>query len=445
MTDPPNVLLLVVDSLRYDAVFGRDAFDTPALDGLAEDGLVFTNAFSHGISTAPAMTALLTGRHPLDYGGHWFLDESQPTFAETFSAAGYRTGAFHSNPYVSSSRNFDKGFDTFEEDVVPFEPDGYLARTPDRLLRYVSRISRLLSRTPYTPVTEVNERLLDWIDGTDGPWFLWAQVMDVHGPYLPGDDYTYRSKLRAEWLWRKAAVHDPDGITEAEREELYRNYRAELEYVDRELGNLLDALGRRGDLEDTVVIVTGDHGDEFYEHGLYGHRNLPYDELVHVPLVIRFPPSSDAPAARVDHLARGVDVLPTVLDGIGVDLSETMSERMAGESLLPLVHSDAEPGFDHVVIEKKVWSGSELRFGFRTKRWKFIYDGVDGRVRLYDLAEDPGEQTNVVDARPDVAERFRDLLRARIQRIERTSADVTVPEIDAGPGVDERLRALGYK
>lgn len=450
-TDRPNVLLAVVDSLRADAVFGPESVETPTLDRFAEEGLAFKTCLSQGISTAPAMTAMLTGRYPLEYGGHWYLEDDQPTFAEQFQAGGYRTGAIHSNPYVSSGRNFDKGFETFQEDVVDFEPDRHLEGLPDKLLRLTSRAIRLLKKMPYTPITEINDRIGEWVDSgrtADDPFFLWTQYMDVHGPYLPGDDFSYYNKLRAEWLWRKAAVRDPESITDSQHEELRRNYRKEVEFFDREFNTLLDHLEERGILDDTIVVVVGDHGDEFDEHGWYGHCNRPYDELTKVPLIVRFPESMTVPQGedkRFNEQVRCVDILPTVADYAGVDFSDAMEERLVGESMRPLIEDGTPPTFDVAVTEKKVWSGTELRFGFRTEKWKYLYDGTDETAYLYDLQVDLDETENVLEDHPEVATRFRQRLEDRIERIEQTSEGVEIPELEEGVGVDERLRALGYK
>jgi len=446
MSTLSNVLFLVVDSLRFDAAFGDGSTTTPTLDRLRNEGITCTNCFSQGISTAPAMTAMLTGRHPLDYGGHWYLEEGQSTFAEAFQNHDYRTGASHSNPYLSARRNFDRGFDQFEEDVVAFEPDEGLEGTPEKLLRLASRVSRILGRTPYTPAKEVNEKMLEFVDDSDQPWFLWTQYMDVHGPYLGGDDFTYRNKFRAEWLWRKAAVRDPDTIADAEDEELRRKYELEVEYVDEAIGTLLAELESRNTLDDTYVVLTADHGDEFYEHGRYGHGNLPYDELTHVPLVIRPPAESDLPRGEtVDELARCMDILPTVLDSVGADVSDRHRDRLAGESLLPLIHGDGRDETPTVITEKRVRGEEALRIGFRTERWKYLYDGVDDERFLYDLDSDPRESTNVSERQSDVTAEFEERLQERLERIERTSENVTVPDLETDAGVEERLRALGYR
>lgn len=455
--DRPNVLLLVVDSLRYDVAVGDWRSDTPTIDRLRERGVSFERCFSQGISTAPAMTSVLSGRLPLDYGGHWYLEDEQPTLAEAFGAAGLRTGAIHSNPYVSSHRNFDQGFDHFEEDVVAFEPDEERERTPEKLRRLLNRAARILSRTPYTPAETVSENVLSFVDDGSDPWFCWAQYMDVHGPYLGGDDFSYRNKFRAEWLWRKAAVRDPDAITEDEDAELRRNYRREVEYLDEQLGALLDALERRGELEDTIVVLTADHGDEFYEHGRYGHGNLPYDELIHVPLVMTFPedvpvsergPTDDVPVSErgpIDDVVRLIDVLPTVLDAMGAPLPDRSDGRFEGESFLPLLRGESWQGPPLVVTEKRVRGEDALRIGLRTSDWKYVYDGTTDETALYDLQEDPGETTDVAGANPEVRDRFAGDLEARLKQIEATSEEVDVPEIDTGHGVEQRLEALGYR
>ena len=444
MTDRPNVLFLVADSLRYDTVFADDTH-TPTLDALASDAVRFDRCYSQGISTAPAMTAMLTGRYPLDYGGHWYIHDDQPTMAEQFQDNGYTTAAIHSNPNVSRLRNFDAGFDTFEENILPITSDGLLDALPDTALRYLNKGARILSRTPYLPADEVHAQMGDWVDTADEPWFLWTQYMDTHGPYLPGDDFSYRNKFRAERLWRKAAVESPEEVTETEHEELYRNYRLEVEYLDSALGRFLARLDRGGHLENTIVVFTADHGDEFAEHGRYGHGNLPYEELVRVPLLVSIPDGLDLPRPdRVETPVRCLDVLPTVLDGIDADLTPAMAERMEGESLVDVLAGE-EPGYDAILTEKEMRGEDALRFGFRTEEWTYLYDGKHEEELLFDRESDPDEQTDAVADHQEVREQFRDRLQARLASIEATADGIELPDIEDDPGVQERLEALGYR
>lgn len=446
MDQSPNVLFLVVDSLRYDAVFGDESYETPTIDRLADESVVFENCYSQGISTAPAMTAMLTGRYPLEYGGHWYIENEQPTFAEQFHENGYTTGAIHSNPNVSRLRNFDKGFDTFEENILPFESDGLLNRAPDDFLRYANKFVRLLRRTPYMPAPRVNERLAKWTEVAPKPWFLWTQYMDVHGPYLPGGEFSYRNKIRAERLWRKAAVNAPEDVTRPEHEELQTNYRKEVEYLDKEIGRFFRRLDGIGALDETFVVIVGDHGDEFREHGRYGHINLPYDELTHVPLVVKFPDGMDVnQPQRIVESVRCIDIIPTILDAAGTELTDEMEARLAGESLLPLVREGKSPSFDAIITEKEMRGKSSLRVGFRTDRWKFLYDGENDTRTLYDLHADSDERTDVAESHPEVVACFRKRLDERFKRIEQTSKNVEIPTITEETGVEEQLRALGYQ
>lgn len=438
-----NVLFLVVDSLRFDAAIEENHTNTPTLDNLLEESVVFTNCFSQGVSTAPAMTAVLTGRLPLDYGGHWYLEDGQPTFAEQFRRNGYSTGAVHSNPYVSKRRNFDRGFDDFQQNVVAFEPDRGLERTPEKLRRIASRVARVISRTPYTPAPEVNNDILSFIDRFSSPWFCWAQYMDVHGPYLGGEP-TYRKKFRSELLWQKAAVRSPDKVTDSEHKELWQQYIGDIEYLDKHIGELIYELERREILEETIIVLTSDHGDEFHEHDRYGHGNLPYSELTHVPLVIRFPESADTPSMRIDNLVQSLDILPTVLDAVGADLDSEMEKRAAGQSLLPAIDGTSVD-HEYVVTEKRIRGKDGLRIGFRDEEWTFLYDGKDDSMFLYNRISDPSEQENSLDDYPNITKLFQDRLGERLAQIRRTSENVTVPDMTETPAVEERLRALGYR
>jgi arylsulfatase A-like enzyme len=445
LTDAPNVLFLVADFLRYASLFGNDAIETSTINRLAEDGVVFTKCFSQGIFTAPAMTAMLTGRYPLDYGGHWYIGDDQPTMAQQFRENGYTTAAIHSNPNVSRLRNFHRGFDTFDENILPYIPNTFVNNTPDQLLRYANKFARLFRQTPYLPVEKVNQNLVDWIRSTEEPWFLWTQYMDVHGPYLPGNDFNYWNKFRAERLWRKAAVNAADDITPEEHDELWTNYGKEVEYLDQGIGAFLDRLADLGVLEDTIVIIVGDHGDEFYEHGRYGHGNLPFDELTHVPLIICFPDWIDIDQQmEIDSLVRTIDILPTILDLVDAELSEEMEKRMEGKSLIPVLRGN-KPDYDVVVTEKEMRGEDHLRFGFRTTDWKYLYDGTADERHLFDLADDPGNTTGVAGEFPKTDERCRGRLGDRLDRIGRTSADVEIPDVETDENVEERLRALGYK
>jgi arylsulfatase A-like enzyme len=298
-------------------------------------------------------------------------------------------------------------------------------------------LHRIFSKTPYTPAPAVNKQVLSLIDEIDDSWFLWAQYMDVHGPYL-GGERTYRKKIPAELLWRKAAVRSPDDITEEEHEQLYDDYCGEVEYFDHHLGQLLDALKRRGELADTLVIVTADHGDEFYEYGQYGHSNLPYSKLTRVPSDSNIEPVS------IDDLVRSVDILPTALEYVDLEVEETMADRCEGRSLLPAACGESV-AVEFALTEKRVRDEDALRIGFRGRDWTFLYDGMTDETELYDLRDGSKEQTDVSAKHSAVVDRFETWLHERLESIEKTSENVSIPDLSTDAGVEERLKALGYR
>jgi arylsulfatase A-like enzyme len=441
---PASVLLMVVDALRADCT-GPDLM--PRLHAVAQESVRFAQAVSQGVSTAPSMASMLTSTFPLDYGSHWYLHRSRKTVAEVLQSAGYSTAAVHSNPYASRLRNFHRGFDWFDESFLPVRLSCLVPHLPGWVLRSGNRLSRMLKLKPYVGAGELNRRLLAWLAGIDQPFFIWLQYMDAHGPYLPHHGFPPYAKLRAEVLYRKAAVTDPRGITRREAAELRDGYEAEVRYVDAHLGCLVDQLKRRHLWDETLVIITSDHGDEFGEHGLFGHGNKPYEELIRVPLVIKPPSSFSFVAGTVVHTPVCLlDVVPTILDLNGVDPGQSARDLMEGESLVPLLKGDLshDRRRGYALTEKQVRNSDELRIAFRTAEWKFIFDGVTGGRELYQLGDDPGEDHDVLSRFPIVADRFGLLLAERLTQIATRSENVRIPRIETDAEVEDRLRALGY-
>jgi arylsulfatase A-like enzyme len=270
--------------------------------------------------------------------------------------------------------------------------------------------------------------------------------MDVHGPYLGGDDFSYRNKFRAEWLWRKAAVRSPDEISDVEHEVLRTNYEREIEYLDSALADLLDGLEKAGELDNTAIVFTADHGDEFFEHGRYGHGNLPYDELIHVPLIVLPPEQSEfSKYEEVNTIARCLDIHPTVLDMVDASIPDRHSDRLEGMSLVPSIQGKSPDHSPIVVTEKRVRGTDSFRIGFRTDEWKFIYDGKTEETSLFALDDDPSELTDVSNSFHEVHSEFRERLESRFEQIEETSGASMVQDVETDAAVNERLRALGYR
>jgi arylsulfatase len=285
---PQNIILLSADALRADhlSCYGYHRETSPVLDELAEESIRFTNAYSASSHTREAVPALLTGEYPdvaVDSEYHLASD----TVASTLSEEGFATAGFHSNPFVSRAYGFDQGFDVFDDDL-------HLGQ--HKLIALAQRALDKLRNRHYARAEEINHRSLKWIDSLDDeePFFLWNHYMDTHGPYEPPGEYATLyadrgfSERDAQSLYQRA-IDDPESITDEERQLLIDLYDAEIRYNDEYIGEFLDELRDRGILEQSLVIVTADHGDAFGEHGYYEHPRHLHDEITHVPLFVRRP------------------------------------------------------------------------------------------------------------------------------------------------------------
>jgi len=384
MTDRPNVVLVTVDSLRADhcSFMGYERETTPTLDVMAREGVVFENAVAPGPSTPESMPAVFTGHDVADGGGD-DLDggdvdalrasirrhmETRDTLAEKLSRRGYATGAFTPNPFTSRYFGFDAGFDRFEDFLDTFVRRGFrriasqLARDSELAFAVRMLLNMWQREEVFKPWEDYYGAALDWAHGATEPYFLWLHLMDPHVPYLASAEYR-----RLDWwemtyanyrFWRadKESAFDPEL-----HERLVTAYDDSIRYTDAFFARL------RETLDDAVIVVHGDHGEAFGEHGTYGHEPYLYEEQIHVPLVL------DGLPARTIADPVSLASLPDLL----VDVSERALDG-------------GRPG--------DVFSVSRTRQGDRTalrgRRVKYIASGSN--AELYDLAA--GEEAVVSNA-----------------------------------------------
>ncbi|WP_380677931.1 sulfatase [Salinigranum sp. GCM10025319] len=287
-----HIILLSADALRADhlSCHGYHRETSPVLDRFAEESIQFTRAYSASSHTREAVPALLTGQYPdvaIDENYRLATDSVASVLGEN----GYATGGFHSNPFVSRAYGFDRGFDTFDDD---------LHFGKHKLIALAQRAFDKLRNRHYARAEEINDRSLAWIDdlGSDRSVFLWNHYMDTHGPYEPPGEYAtlYRdsgiSDRDAQSLYQRA-IKDPDSISDSDRQLLVDLYDAEIRYNDEKLGEFFDALRERDLFDRSLIIFTADHGDAFGEHGYYEHPRYLHDEITHVPLFVRPPGGTD--------------------------------------------------------------------------------------------------------------------------------------------------------
>lgn len=422
-----DIILLTVDCLRADhcSWYGYERNTTPTIDRLADDAASFETAYSASSHTREALPAIITGQDP-----NVFSDNDYRMVGESVAAAlgraGYRTGAFHSNANVSRVYGYGGDFEEFDDDL-------YVGT--NRLLAQVQRlIKKYIHQRPlyYARADTINRRCLEW-EATledDDPMFLWAHYMDVHGPYDPVAEYRDcyctdpPDSEDATNLFRRA-MDDPKSITSDERQILVDLYDAEIRYVDAQIDALLTELNSRGRLDDTLVIITSDHGDGFGEHGYYNHPRCLHDELINVPLVV----NGLSASGTVDVPVSTLDIVPTIREAVG-----QANDHLPGTSLERVT---TEADRNRVVFSQVRGEGEESDIR------RFRANTADCSAMLEQNLE-TGEITHLRGAGPESE------LMARLEAYssERwTTSDSEESEsTDVRPSeVDERLEALGYK
>lgn len=470
----PNVVLLVVDTLRADhlGAYGYGRPTSPAIDRIAAEGVVFERAFSPAPWTLPAHASLFTGLHSSrhrTYYGRERLGADKRTIAEVLAEAGYRTGGFSANPWVGEPTGLDQGFDTFE-----YTGSGVITDT-----LFLELAKRKSARADLGGARTA-QRLVRWVGAArerGERFFAFANFMEVHEPYgsVPGPyfssflDRPLRRGVGRLWL-RETPLYLCNSCNPADHPDVVglrceggrwriedwrlrdtlALYDAGIRYVDHQVGAIYDALGRAGVLDDTLLIVTSDHGEFLGEHGRIGHGVHLYDPLLHVPLIVRYPRRFPA-GSRVRHDVSLLDVFPTLAALVGsasppdpeaavLDPADT-----AAQAPRPIRAEDYP--FDAVTLEKLARRQKcdytpvgFLRASLQVGRLKYIWSS-GGQPELYDLLADPQERENLAPSEP--ARRAE--LDARLQAW-RSAAKAAAAAADSpmDPLTRQRLESLGY-
>jgi arylsulfatase A-like enzyme len=448
-----NTLLLTVDALRADHLgqYGYDRDTMPVLDRLTAEGTVFTNAFANGSHTRPSIPSLHASRH-LAYADF----ERQDTIASVLKEAGLHTACIGTQTGFHDSAGeliFDEytnlGRDEFYEQAS--QERSASERVAGAVRRGAGRIRPVLEHLGpaydvieevyeetvghgfnylgYTGAERVVDVTLDWLtDRPDEDFFLWMHLMEGHRPYGVHDENPryLDEPIPSPEIRRlmKTAGLASETLTVSEHERLVDMYDSDLRYCSRHLSRLFDGLETRGLWDELTVVFSADHGEEFHDHGRYFHVNLPYDELLHVPLVVRTPETG---GEVVEGQRELLDVAPTIAALHGVDVPSTSFQ---GSSLF-------EGDEREVIAIGRQMSLDGNAVAGRWDGWKYI--DLEGQEYLYDLESDPREEFNVAAENRDV-----------VRRMKRAIPDAIFDMPDAGYGdlvervPEERLRALGY-
>jgi arylsulfatase A-like enzyme/Tfp pilus assembly protein PilF len=450
--DMPNVLLVVIDTLRADhlGAYGYAYPTTPNMDRFADRSVVFETAVSQAPWTAPAIASLFTGLYPsvhgLDGGIHWgegatsaggalpfavqkTLPPGHQTLAEVFRRAGYTTAGFVSNLYVNAIFGFAQGFDHFDDTHEDYLlDDGETKRRAE--------------------VT--NNRVFEWLQtGIEEPFFLVVHYNDPHWPYEPPPPFgqsfidDYDGTLTPTTTREIVVTHRdvPPPISNQDLAYIIGLYDGEIQYMDAHLGRLLEALEELPSQRELVTVLTADHGEEFLDHGAFNHGYTLYEEQTSVPLIVSAP--SRIQPQRVPQQVSLIDVAPTLLEMAGIDIEDT---RFQGRSLAPLMTGASLQVLDAFSEATNVGRQSAIR---STGSLKLIHSLMNPEWLLFDLGIDPGELHDVSAQNAVMLQE----LAARIEKWRHTNRELHSEFNISGAGFDrvildektqKGLQALGY-
>lgn len=435
-----NLLLITVDTLRADRLgaYGYKEKPTPHMDHLAEEGILFTRAFTPVPVTGPAHAALLTGRDPVELN-LFFNGQSLPagiaTLAELLKRKGLKTGAFVSAFPLDSRFGFSRGFSTYDDETSDLEGRSFKVKG----LPPTSRKGE-----------ETVTRALAWLgENCRSPFFLWIHLWDPHRPYmLHPEDREEAKKLGKDLIVKQQIAYftlvlGKGGVkpTEKDRREISFLYDSEVGYVDRHVGRLVKAVGEWGISEKTLIVLTGDHGEALGEHGYYAlHTEVPYEVCLRVPLILAWP-SRLAKKKRIDTLVSLSDLAPALVELLfpeeGSEREGSLAALLKGEGMggrVELYHQSLYPAGDGSQDVKK-----NLKHIFRGPRWKYIFFPREGREELFDWEKDAGELEDLSGAETEVLSMMRERLQKKLELLKRGPLQAPMDR-----EVIEALKSLGY-
>ena len=448
----PNLVLILIDTLRRDHVscLGKPPqVLTPEIDLEATGAIRFAGAYSTSSWTIPAMASLWTGSWP---AGHQLTDLSlqlppwRVWLPDLLQRRGYETVAFVGNALLTPDEGWAQGFNYY--DLYDHRVERNLALLNLYHLLFEGRSSsepevvvgplrvrkipgfRRNAYYPYATADELLERAIPFIQQrparTEAPLFLYVHFMDPHMPYLPHPEY-----------------RDVGGEIAGGLQERWRQfYREEIAYCDSRVGRLLNALKASGILDDALLVITSDHGEEFWEHGGYDHGNTLYEEVTRVPLIMRRYPTKELNGRTVEEPVSLADLLPTIAAALELDLPEEEQKWIAGVNALKAeAGGQARRG-----LAMELWNWERHQ---RTKTawletpWKYLVTETreSRREELYHLQNDPGENSDLAGSQPLQVESMRNSLGAWKEH----QPALSPPEaIEFDPDRLERVRSLGY-
>lgn len=434
--DKPNIILIIVDALRcgHLGCYGYQRNTSPNMDRIAGEGIIFNRAYAQSNSTLPATTTLFTSLYPTSHNvlsGKEVLSKESKTLIEDLRVAGYRTSGFSSNPFFWGNFGLRRDFISFY-----FGQSNFICKL------WPSIIGEILRRL-FMPTDEhLTRQAVSWIKWNKSQkFFIYMHYMATHAPYRIPEAY--------EKIYVKEEIPDRVDfphkrflrnieINSAQKKNLIDRYDGAIRFVDDQIGKLFDILQSLNVEEDTLLIITGDHGEAFGEHGDWTHGYTLYQETIKIPLIIWYP-KVRCSQTRSNELAGLIDIKPTILNIVGIKQREIYQ----GKALISQTRKKGDLYRQKGSREEIFSEGrSNLRCIITSTNWKLISDKVKGKIELYNLEQDPEEKHNVFNLYPEVARNLEEGLTSKFEEFKNQALRSARASISAQ--TKRELKSLGY-
>lgn len=400
-----NIILFTIDTLRRDVfgVYGNEEGLTPFVDSIRDKLMIFDNCFAVGPYTQASFPGILTSGYFFDQtrDPQPVLSPRRKLISEALKMKKIQTAGFHSNPYMSDFFGWKRGWNAFYDGLVG-----------DVDVKY-----------PYMRSFVINEKVKNFLDSYIGeddydPFFVWMHYMDVHEPYVPGKEDVMQvcpelEHMTSDDMYQMFLdvvlprdVSDPEKVAT-----LHKLYKAQVYEVDRGIKELFDILEEFDILDETIVIFTSDHGDEFNDHGGLSHDGKFYNELVNVPFMIY--DSDRTKEERVKTVISNIDIPPTILHHFGYE----NDPKFKGQSIFPLEDYDAKGAWGEAIgkVQHQILPTDKPAFYYTDGKYKIMYYEEENRYYFYDLENDPKELNNLTAEHAEFA-KYLDLLKPFAER-----------------------------
>ncbi|MBI5182946.1 MAG: sulfatase [Nitrospinae bacterium] len=469
MKDKPNIVMIIMDSTRFDhlSCYGYRKKTTPNLDIIAEEGVLYKNAISTSPWTLPSHTSIFTGLYLLQHKtGHNnpFLNPKFSTIAEVLSVNGYTTLGFSNNPYIGHATGLNRGFEVFE-DIAP----------RSKYRSYVNGINRkeigTSSKIDDSDAHFVNITIKGYLDNlcnSPKPFFLFVNYIEPHIPYHPPLSFIKRfidgnSEIEKvigfdQGLFIKYMVGGLR-LDNKDIDAFQGLYDSEIAYLDYKLREIFEYLLLKNILDDTILIITSDHGENIGDHQLFDHQYCLYDTLLHVPLIIRYP-RLFPPGLKIVEQVQSIDIFPTLLEILDVTPNLEYMGKPFGKSLLPhRIKDDPNPReFTFAEYERPINPIRRLNDRYpkfdmsiydyslkmiRSNTFKYIKRS-DGKDELYNLIQDPKELNNIISLYTDKGREFEERLYNWISLLSLGCPEIVIGSYEFDEDIKRLLQGLGY-